>query len=131
MVGLLISMTDGAKTCPHHGANTATFDSLEAITCQPFKRVLPFLAQLVGTTTGSSTRSSRLTGAGGRCRLLLMADVGETIMKDDIGDEGVQSGSLDRLEARAVLLKYDRVATVKRMKEEHDHQEGWDRDLAP
>ena len=60
-----------------------------------------------------------------------MADFGETIMKDDVGDEGVQSGSLDRLEVRAVLLKYDPVVTVEHTKEEHDHQEGRDRDLAP
>ena len=131
MVGLLISMTDGANACPRHGASPATFDSLEAITGQPFKRVLPFPARLVDATAGSSTRGSRLTGAGGRCRLLPMADFGEAIMKDDIGDEGVQSGILERLEARAVLLKYYQVATVERMKEEHDHQERRDRDLAP
>ena len=131
MERLLIAMTDGANTGPCHGASPATFDSLEAITCQPFERVLPFPARLVGTTAGSSTRSSRLMGAGGRYLLLPMADFGEAIMKDDVGDEGVQSGSLKRLEARAVLLKYDRVVTVERTKEEHDHQEGRDRDLAP
>ena len=131
MVGLLISMTDGANTGPCHGASPATFDSLEAITCQPFERVLPFLAQLGGTTAGSSTRSSRLTGAGGRYHLLPMADFGEAIMKDDVGDDGVESSSLERLEARAVLLKYDRVATVESTKEEHDHQKGRDGDFAP
>jgi len=36
-----------------------------------------------------------------------MADFGKAIMKDDVGDEGVQSSSLERLEARAVMLKYD------------------------
>ena len=131
MVGLLISMTDGANTGPCHGTSSATIDSLEAITCQPFERVLPFPARLVGTTSGSSTHSSRLMGAGGRYLLLPMADFGEAIMKDDIGDEGVQSGSLERLEARAVLLKYDRVATVECTKEEHDHQKRRDHDFAP
>jgi hypothetical protein len=60
-----------------------------------------------------------------------VADFRETIMENDIRDEGIQGGRFDSFETRAILLKNDRVPTVKSAQKEHDHQERWNCDLTP
>ncbi len=113
------------------GASPTTFNSLDTPDSQPFKGSFPFLSQLIGAAS-RSTRSSRLTSAQGRGGLLfVVANFCETIMKHDVRNEGVQGGRFDRFETRAILLEDDGVATVQRPEKEHDHQERWNRDLAP
>ena len=109
-------MANGTDSRARHGARPPALDTLHTILREPLKWRLPHVALLIGVSIGLLVGVS--IGQGSRRkprprRLFLGINHREPIMKSDIGDNGVQRGCLDRLEAGPILFKDCCIPTVE------------------
>jgi len=78
-----------------------------------------------GRRCRGNTRAGRVGGLG-----FLVVNLDESIMKQGIGDDGVNGRCLNILGTRPKLIDNSDVAAVKRAKEEHHQQNRKDNNLA-
>ena len=114
-MGEFITVANGTDTRARYGACPTALDTLNMILRQPLKWSLPHFTFLIGVCSSQGSRRKPRPR-----RLFLGINYREAIMESDIGNNGVQCGRLDRLEARPILFKDGCIPTMEGVEKKHD-----------